>query len=170
MSDCRISVDVADAKRIPRAKGFYDNIENLLNFPIKARGSFHSYIQSDRMSMDIDKKGFLLNIEISVPKDEWVADDRITPPSAGGLAKLRFLDYRLNISGESYFTNREKNLLYICFAQDKHVKTLEIAENLLADVNVVNELVGLWLLDLDEDFGFKKEMAFRKGLDSKSQK
>ncbi len=138
-------------------------MENLLNFPIKARGKFHSYIQSEFLSIDTDKKGFPLNIEVSVPREEWTADPRIVIPSDAEMSKLRFLDYRLDISGESYFTNERKNLLYICFAQDRHIKTCEIANNLFADVNLVNELVGLWLLNLEEDYEFKAEMAFRKG-------
>ena len=170
MGDCRISVDVAGAKKIPQAKGFYDLMEDTLNFPIKARGKFHSYIQSEYLSIDIDKKGFPLNVEVSLPRGDWTADPRIVVPVGAEMSKLRFLDYRLDISGESYFTNEKKDLLYICFAQEQHVKSFEIAENILADVNLVNELVGLWLLNLEEDYEFKAEMAFRKGAKVKSPK
>jgi len=167
---CRISVDVKGTKNIPQAKGFYDLMENLLNFPIKTEGKFHSYIQSEYLSIDTDKKGFPLNVEVSCPRDDWTADPRIVVPSGTKKSKLHFLDHRLDISGESYFTNEKKNLLYICFAQDRHVKTFEIAENILADVNLVNELVGLWLLNIEEDYEFKAEMAFRKGVEVKNQK
>jgi uncharacterized protein YuzE len=159
----RISVEVKDTNKIPIGKGFYDNSEGILNFAIKTKGKFHSYIQSDCLSMDLDKKGGLLNIEVSVEREAWVEETELAPPGDVACKKLRFLDYRLNIEGESYHTNRSRDLLYICFSDDDHVKTYEIAENLLADVNLVNELAGLWILNLVDDFGFRSEMAFRRG-------
>jgi uncharacterized protein YuzE len=159
----RISVDIRNTNKIPIGKGFYDNAEGILNFAIKTRGKFHSYIQSDCLSIDLDKKGGLLNIEVSVDREAWAAESELVPPDDVAIKKLCFLDYRLNIEGESYHTNQSKDLLYICFSDDDQVKTYEIAENLLADVNLVNELAGLWILNLVDDFGFKSEMAFRKG-------
>jgi len=148
-------------------KAFYDNAEHLLNYVLKTRGKFHSYIQSDHLSMDIDKKGQLLNIEVGLDKVSWVVRDDLTVPTEVPLRKLRFPDYRLDIECEEYFTNDSKDMLYIRFAEDKHVKTYEIAENLFADVNLVSELAGFWLLGVDEDYGFKKEMAFRRGSKAK---
>ena len=63
MDDCRISVEVVDTNKIPKGMGFYDNYENILNFAIKTRGKFHSYIQSESLSIDLDKKGKLLKKE-----------------------------------------------------------------------------------------------------------
>ncbi len=143
--------------------GFYDNHEGVLNFAIKRQGKFNSYIQSQCLSIDVDKKGNLLNIEVSVSRDQWASDDMLIAPPDVPFKKLRFLDYRLNIEGESYYSNQAKDLLYICFSRENHVKTYEIAENLLADVNVVSELAGLWILNIVEDYGFKSEMAFRRG-------
>ena len=143
--------------------GFYDNYENILNFAIKTRGKFHSYIQSESLSIDLDKKGKLLNIEVMEAKDLWIPDNRLQVPDDVPFKVLRFLNYRLNISGELYLTNEARNLLYIRFSENDHVKTYEIAENLMADVNLVNELAGLWILNLVDDYGFKNEMAFRKG-------
>jgi len=159
----RISVDLKDTNKIPIGRGFYDNYEGVLNFAIKTRGKFHSYIQSDCLSMDLDKKGGLLNIEVSVEREMWAIDKKLVPPRDVPLKKLRFLDYRLNIEGESYLTNESRDLLYICFTKDNQVKTYEIAENLLADVNLVSELAGLWILGVVDDYGFKSEMAFRRG-------
>lgn len=150
-------------------RAFYDTYEAVLNFAMKSRGKFHSYIQSDNLSMDLDKKGFLLNIEVMVSKDDWTPDAKLAPPENAPFKKLRFLDYRLTISGESYLTNRSKDMLYIRFSDDDHIKTYEIAENLFADVNVVSELAGLWILGVQDDYGFKSEMAFRRG-DKVSQK
>jgi hypothetical protein len=144
-------------------KGFYDNYEGVLNFAVKTRGKFHSYIQSDFLSIDLDKKGELLNIEVSMVRDMWSRERGLAPPQDVPLKKIRFLDYRLNIEGETYHTDESGQLLYICFSEDNHVKTYEIAENLLADVNVVNELAGLWILGVVDDYGFRSEMAFRRG-------
>ncbi len=168
MDGHRISVEVKSTNKIPIGKGFYDNSEGILNFAIKARGKFHSYIQSDCLSIDLDRKGGLLNIEVSVEREVWVEERELVPPDNVAYMKLRFLDYRLNIDGESYHTNRSRDLLYICFSDDDHVKTCEIAKNLMADVNLVNELAGLWILDLVDDYGFRSEMAFRRGNEATS--
>jgi hypothetical protein len=154
---------VIEAVRIPVGKGFYDNLEETLNYALRARGKFHSYIQSDTLSIDIDKKGFLLNVEISIPKDKWAIDEAMTLPKKAPPSNIRFLDYRLNIAGESYITNAGKNCLRIRFSADSQVRTYEIAKDLLADVNLVSELAGLWILNISDDYGFKGEMAFRKG-------
>ena len=159
----RISVDIKDTNKIPMGMGFYDNYEGILNFAVKRKGKFHSYIQSERLSIDVDKHGNLLNIEASVSKDRWVSDHKLVAPQHVPVKDIRFLDYRLNIAGESYYTNDKKDLLYICFSKENHLNTFEIAENLLADVNVVSELAGLWVLNIVEDYGFKSEMAFRRG-------
>ena len=163
MSGHRISVDLKNTSKIPIGRGFYENYEGILNFAVRTRGKFHSYIQSDQLSIDISKSGGLLNIEVSVPKDQWVQDKKLAPPQDAPFRKLRFLDFRLNIKDESYLTNESRDLLYVCFSKDSHIKTYEIAENLLVDVNVVSELAGLWVLNVVDDFGFKSEMAFRRG-------
>jgi hypothetical protein len=40
----------------------------------------------------------------------------------------------------------------------------KIAQNLIFEVNVMDELSAVWVLNLIEDYGFKKEMQYRKGL------
>jgi hypothetical protein len=113
--------------------------------------------------MDIDKKGGLLNIEVVLPRDAWAVDTKLAIPQSAPFKKLRFLDHRINVEGESYHTNESRDLLYICFSPDNHVETYEIADNLMADVNVVSELSGIWILNIQDDYGFKSEMAFRRG-------
>ncbi len=94
MKDCRISVDLKRTNKIPMGRAFYDTYEAILNFAMKSRGKFHSYIQSDNLSMDLDKKGFLLNIEVMVSKDEWTPDSKLAPPENVPFKKLRFLAFR----------------------------------------------------------------------------
>jgi len=144
-------------------RGFYDNVENVLNYVLKTKGKFDSYVQSEHLSIDIDKKGGLLNVEVALERNLWKIDSKLKAPHETPLKKLKFIDTRLNISGESYLTNEAKDLLLIRFADENHVKTYEIAENLLADVNVVSELAGIWIINLQDDYGFKSEMAFRRG-------
>lgn len=163
MTNCRITVDVVDTNRIPNGKAFYDNFEKVLNFAIKSRGKFYSYIQSDQFSIDLDRRGNILNIEVNIGKEFWEIDPSLRPPENCPYQKLRFLDHRLDILGETFYTDESASFLYISFTNDKHFKTCEIARNLLAEVNLVNEIAGLWILDIEDDYGFKNEMAYRKG-------
>jgi len=162
MTNRRINVEITDTNKIPNGKAFYDNFEKVLNFAIKSRGKFYSYVQSDQFSIDLDRRGNVLNIEVNIGKDYWEVDSNIKPPENVPYKKLRFLDHRLDIVGEAYYTDENHSCLYISFTDDNHFKTYEIARNLIVEVNLVNEISGIWLLDIEEDFGFKNEMEYRK--------
>lgn len=144
-------------------RGFYDNVENVLNYVLKTKGKFHAYVQSEYLSIDLDKKGGFLNVELALERDLWVVDPKLVVPGHAPLMKLRVLDKHLNISGESYLTNEARDALLIRFSDENHVKVYEIAEGLMAEVNLVHELSGLWIVNIQDDYGFKSEMAFRRG-------
>ncbi|MBU1319113.1 MAG: hypothetical protein KKH67_07945 [candidate division Zixibacteria bacterium] len=163
MSGCRIAVDVQKTNKIPMGRGFYDKYENVLNYVLKTKGKFDSYVQSEFLSIDLDKDGGLLNVEVALERNLWKVDLALKVPHEIPIKRLKFSDTRLNISGESYLTNEAKDLLLIRFADENHIKTYEIAENLLADVNVVSELAGIWIINLQDDYGFKSEMEYRRG-------
>jgi len=163
LEQSRINVEAKETVKIPKGKAFYDTYEKVLNYAVKSRGKFHSFVQSECLSIDIDKSGNLLNIEVSVDRDHWKVDGDFKLPESAGYRKLKFKDHRLDILGETYHSNEGNSVLHISFTEDNHLKTYEIAENLFADVNVVSELAGLWILHIEDDYGFKKEMAYRKG-------
>jgi len=150
-------------------RGFYDNAENVLNYVLKTKGKFHAYVQSEYLSIDLDKKGGLLNVELALERDLWIVDPKLKAPEHVPLMKLRVLDRRLNISGESYFTNEARDALLIRFSDENHIKVYEIAENFFAEVNLVQELAGLWITNIEDDFGFKSEMAYRRGAQVKER-
>ncbi len=163
MEQNRINIEVIETVKIPKGKAFYDTFEKLLNYAVKSKGTFHSFVQSEFLSIDVDKSGNLLNVEVSVDRNRWEVVPDLAPPKSAGFRTLKFKDLRLNVHGETYRTGQARDFLHIRFRDDNHLQTYEVAENLLVDVNVVSELSGIWILHIDEDCGFKKEMAYRKG-------
>lgn len=161
MSHIRLAIH--DTKRIPAARGFYDVMENSLNFVIKARGKFYSYVQGEDYSIDLDKKGNVLGVELYLERDAWVVVPELLLDNDHEIKRIRILEHRLDVEPVGIYTNEAKDVCCIRFTDEKVSYKYMVAQNLLFEVNVVDELSAVWLLNLEEDFGFKKEMKYRKG-------
>lgn len=161
MSHIRLAIH--DTKRIPAARGFYDVMENSLNFVIKARGKFYSYVQGEDYSIDLDKKGNILGVELYLERDAWQVVPELVVGDEHEIKRIRILEHRLDLEPAGIYTNDDRDLCCIRFTHEKVSYKYQVAQNLLFEVNVVDELSAVWLLNLEEDFGFKKEMKYRKG-------
>jgi len=161
---CHIHLAITNAKRIPNARGFYDNMESSLNVVVKSRGTFHSYIQGSDYSIDLDRMGRVLGLELYTSKDNWTVVPELITPNGCEPRKIRFLDFRKEIEPISFLTNPDKNLCCIKFTEENVTYMYAIAKNLVAEVNVMDELSALWILNLVDDYGFKEETKFRKEL------
>jgi len=160
---CHIRLAISETEKIPSARGFYDNMENSLNMVIKARGKFYSYVQGKDYSLDLDRRGKILGIEIYVPREEWIVDRELVPPAKCEMRQIQVLEHRVEVEPKGFYTNEAKNLACIRFTSEKISYFYKVAQNLLFEVNVLEELSAVWILNLEEDYGFKKEMKYRKG-------
>jgi hypothetical protein len=163
---CQIRLAISESDKVPSAKGFYDAMEKSLNFVIKFDGKFFSYIQGQDYSLDLDKKGRLLGIEIYKSRDEWTTDKEMVLPKKIEKRQIHIKEHRLEVEPLGFFTNNGKNQVCLRFTKEKVSYLYQVAQNLLFEVNVMDELSAVWLLDLVDDFGFKKEMKYRKELNS----
>ncbi len=160
---CQIRLAIAETDKVPKARGFYDTMEETLNVAIKARGKFFSYIQGQDYSIDLDRKGRLLGVEIYASRKDWEIVPDMMEPENPGPKLIRILEHREEYEPIGFFTNKKRNLCCMRFTEEKVSYFYLVAENLVFEVNVMDELSAVWILDLIEDFGFKKEMQYRKG-------
>jgi hypothetical protein len=160
---CHIRLAISETEKVPSARGFYDNMENSLNVVIKARGKFYSYIQGNDYSLDMDRRGRILGIELYLSRDKWVVDPKLAPPEKCQMRQIQILEHRLEVEQEGFYTNEARDIVCIRFTRENLSYYYKIAQNLLFEVNVLDELSAIWVLNLEEDYGFKKEMRYRKG-------
>jgi len=161
---CHIHLAIADTHSVPSARGFYDTIEDTLNVVIRTRGKFFSYIQGEKYSIDLDKKGKILGMEIFAPKKEWTVKTDLLAPTKFEPKKILIKEHRREFEPLGYFTNDSGNFCCMRFTSENISYFYKVAQNLIFEVNVMDELSAVWVLNLIEDYGFKKEMQYRKGL------
>lgn len=150
-------------KSIP-CRAFYDNMEESLSVGIKQVGKFYSYIEGEYFSFDIARGGKLLNIDVWKPKQEWVVEKNLVPPEQFSRESVLFLDFRLKTEPAIYRTNPECDALHIRFAEGTVERFVSPANSLVFELSAHDELMGLWILAIEEDYGFRKESAWRKSI------
>lgn len=160
---CHIRLAIAETEKVPASRAFYDTFEKSMNVVIKARGKFYSYIQGQDYSVDLSKKGKVLGIEVHSDRDSWQVDPTLDIPEKAEPREIHIMEHRMEIEPQGFYTNQDKSVCCMRFTDEKVSYKYAIAHNLLFEVNVMDELSAIWILDILEDFGYKKEMKYRKG-------
>ncbi len=148
------------SRSIP-CRAFYDNMENALSVGIKLRGKFHSYIEAKYFSFDLTRNGKLLQVDVWKPKSEWIVEENLVPPEKPAKENIVFLDFRLKTDPASYYTNPQRSILHIRFASGQIARFVSPANSLIFELSTADELVGLWITNIEDDYGFRKETAWR---------
>jgi hypothetical protein len=161
---CHIHLAISETKRIPEARAFYDTMEETMNVVIRTSGKFYSYIQGEKYSIDLDRRGNILGMEIFAPVKEWKVVSDLMPPDKFELRKIRILEHRKEFEPIGFFTNKKISFCCMRFTEEKVSYYYKAAQDLIFEVNVMDELSAVWALNLVQDFGFKREMKYRKGL------
>ncbi|MFH2056907.1 MAG: hypothetical protein ABIJ61_13195 [bacterium] len=156
-----IRVQTAPLDNSIPCRAFYDNMESALSVGIKQSGKFYSYVEAECFSFDLTKAGKLLNIDVWKPRDEWQIEKDLHPPDDFDRENVIFLDERLKVEPATYFTNPERNLLHIRFTKGTVHRFVSPASSLIFELSKENELMGLWITNIEDDFGFKKEAIWR---------
>ena len=160
---CHIRLAISETEKVPASRAFYDTFEKSMNVVIKSRGKFYSYIQGQDYSVDLSKKGKVLGIEMYTDRDGWKVDPTLEIPDKAELREIHIMEHRLEVEPLGFYTNKDRSVCCMRFTDEKVSYKYAVAQNLLFEVNVMDELSAIWVLDILEDFGFKKEMKYRKG-------
>ncbi len=131
---------------------------------VKQKGKFGACLEGDAFSFDLTKDGKLLNIDVWKPRKEWAVEKAIHPPENIDREDVAFVGSRLKAEPISYNTDVRRSLLYIRFAAERVARFVSPASPLIFELNAKHQLVGLWILQIEEDINFRKESEWRRSV------
>ena len=143
---------------------FYQAEEEALSVPIyyeNGRQPFHSALDSGSLSLQCDKSGRLIFVNVRKPRRLWVGDHGIaatpSPP-----ADIRFLDFRANIAEPEFLCSPKKSRLLIKFGDVYASDSYRIGDNVVAYLYKGCELRGLYIDLIREDRAGKELAGWRR--------
>ncbi len=151
----------------PPGRGFYQLEEDTLFVqvgPFQDRRKFFSYIESDHLSLELDRTGRLIFIEVSVPRRRWQIADDLVAPKVVEPADIRWLDFRENITSPRLLTNEQRSLLKLEFSALTDPLSYYLADSVTAQVDIEGQLGAVWVTEITDDLGGQEIGAFRKKL------
>lgn len=144
-----------------RACGFYHPDEERLVVSLDRPGQFASFADGDDVSFDLDKDGRLLGITVDAPRERWEVQADLIAPRIGIPATVRFLDAPIQLGKVRLLTEPDYTLLCVVISPLKAVHILEPCSGLLLEVGGKGELLAVWILEIQEDYGSRRERAWR---------
>jgi hypothetical protein len=144
-----------------RACGFYHPDEERLVVSFDRPGQFASFADGDEVSFDLDKDGHLLGITVDAPRERWEVEPDLLSPRIGIPATVRFLDFPIQLGSVRLVTEPDYTFLRLVLSPLKAVHVLEPCAGLLLEVGEGGELLAVWILEIQEDYGSRRERAWR---------
>ncbi len=155
------------AEVLPSGRGFYQLEEEELYFPIEypnQRVRFFSFLDSETVSLHLDKSGQLIFVELTLPRRRWKYKEHLIAPEKAKPADIRFLDFRKSMTAPEIFCDKTRETLMFRFLKSPSVNNFRLAENLIVQVNEKNNLVALWLSNIVDDIAGREISAWRRTL------
>ncbi len=92
------------------------------------------------------------------------SEKAIHPPDDFDKEDVTFVGARLKAEPASFSTNDQKTLLYIRFATERVARFVSPANALIFELNAKRQLIGLWILQIEDDNNFVKEAEWRRSV------
>lgn len=162
----KVTIRTPDAD-IPRARGFYQLEEDTLYFPLETghgHARLFSFLDSDFVSLQVDREGRLIFVEISLPRRRWQVEPSLVLPEYATPADVRFLDFRERFDEPAILCDNKYQTVHVKFSDLPARTTCLLAENLLAQTDNENNLTGLWLSGIVDDRAGQHISSWRKML------
>ena len=161
-----LKIDSPTRGAVP-GRGFYQLEEDSLYVPVSQQpdsGRFFSYLESERVRFDIDKKGRLLLIEVDFPRHRWAVINKLVVPSIAEPADIRWLDFRARILEPELLTNKKRTVLVLQFIPDHSWRWYSLAESVLVQADRNHHLTTVMITDIEDDLAGQQIAAFRKSI------
>ncbi|SYZ73888.1 hypothetical protein TRIP_C60158 [Candidatus Zixiibacteriota bacterium] len=153
---------------IPFGRGFYQLEEDALYLPIAYPGEnknhFFSFLESDFVSMQMDREGRLIFIELSLPRRRWHALQTLVPPESAAPGNIRFLDFRQRLAEPSILCDLRRQYVMIRFSQGPATHNYSLAQNMIAQIDRHDRLAAIWVSDIIDDIAGQELSAWRKAI------
>jgi len=169
MSVTTINVNVTTPSvTIPRGRGFYQLEEESLYLPIihspGKKSRFFSYLESDYVSLQFDRDGRLIFIEITLPRRRWKERTDFEIPQNGRTADIRFLDFRNSLPDSKIYCDKTSQSLMLEFMPSTDGPMYYLAENIIARLDNQNHLTAIYAIDIIDDIAGQEIAAWRKSI------
>jgi hypothetical protein len=160
------------------SRGFYQVEEDSLYVPIFPGGRFFSYLDSPQLTLDVDRKGQLLFIQVHMPRRSWTRRKDLKPPSGAEPADIRLLNFRNSLPNSRLDTSADRSILRISFFEEtssgkggtkRSNEIYQVAEDLVFEVTPEKELASIWITSIKHDRAAKGMAAWRKRLKKEYQ-
>ena len=152
---------------IPRARGFYQMEEDTLYFPIEtgqSRSHYFSFLDSEFVSLQLDRDGRLIFVEIILPRRRWQVEPNLVHPEQSVPGDIRFLDFRERFDEPEILCDSHYQTVYIKFSSRSAKFTYRLADNVLVQVDAHDHVTATWLSGITDDRAGKRISAWRKAL------
>lgn len=149
----------------PAGRGFYQLEEESLYLPVvhaDTESHFFSYLDSETVSLQLDREGRLIFIEVPVPRRRWHLRPNLVHPEKAELADIRFIDFRVSFPAPTLYCSPYRNELLIRFQRSAAEQNYYLAENLVAQVSSENRLVAIWAFDIVDDLAGREIACWRR--------
>ncbi|MDF1545432.1 MAG: hypothetical protein P1R58_10050 [bacterium] len=146
-------------------RGFYQLEEDALYFQVGGFTQplpFFSYLESESVRYDINRRGHLLFVEVSIPRRRWEVDPTFTEPVGSDQARVVFLDFRQPIRQPKIKTNQTRESIRLEYSSDTGTHTFQLAANLFLAVNNSGHLVAVTMTSLVDDIAGQELTSFRR--------
>ncbi len=156
---------------VPYGRGFYQLEEEELYLPIEYPGErphFFSYLESDTVSLHLDRDGRLIFVELTLPRRRWRVKENLVGPEQAAPADIRFLDFRENYEKPTILCDRRREKLMIRFSKGPSTGNYYLAENLIGQFDRQDQLVAIWVSDITDDLAGREIAAWRKLMRNRS--
>jgi uncharacterized protein YuzE len=152
-------------KHIP-TKAFYDTIGDTLSAGIKQKGQFKSSLDATDFSFELGMDGRILDIEIWKPRKEWILERALHPPESVESGNVLVSDPDQPVENPKFLTNEKRDVLYIQFSDERISRSVSPGSAVIFELNDANELVGLWIVEIENDINFEKEQIWRSQVEA----
>ncbi len=149
----------------PYGRGFYQLEEETLYLPIEYQDEkprFFSFLESDTVSMQFDREGRLIFIELTLPRRHWIVRPEVCLPRTAGPGDIRFLDFREEMANPIISCDQFRQNIHIEFSSLIPVSAIYLAKNLIAQISSDDFLVAVWATDIVEDLAGREFASWRK--------
>ena len=146
-----------------RARGFYHADEDRLEVRTDRAGTFASFVDGEGVSFDLDRDGHLLGITVEVARDHWQVAPDLLAPRVGIPATVRIQNAPVHLGSVRLLTDPDYVLLRIELSPAERVHVVEACEGLLMEIGEGSELLAVWVLHIEDDFGCRRQRAWSAG-------
>ena len=164
--EIQVRTPAENGKKTPFGRGFYQLEEESLYLPIEYRDQkrFYSYLDSETVSLHLDRAGRLIFIEVDLPRRRWDIKENFIPPEIVKPGEARFLDFRKSLKKPQIFCDCNRDNLLILFDTQPAEQNISLADNLIAQITSNGLLTAIWAFDFTDDMAGREIASWRRSI------